>query len=223
MAYRDDREADQARIAALEGDLAAAQKRVAELEHRESTALVVASGGALARSRANRWLGAPLELEQSRRFEGEFPVKRFEDLIVICRRIMREHGLSELLPSSLSWRSSPVRRGAGPFLMVMVNVKNGETTLEVTDRLGQLAGAIFGGIGGGVGGGAIAAPMLALFAAPYLAPVIVLGWLGGIYGLTRKIYRRAASRRAVDLQRLFDALVSEITAQLEASRPGSTA
>src|SRR5947208_7207110 len=106
MAYRDDREADQARIAALESELSVAQKRVAELEHRERTALVVASGGALVHSSAKRWLGAPLELGLSRRFEGEFPVKRFEDLIMMYRKIMRDHGLSELLPSSLAWRSS---------------------------------------------------------------------------------------------------------------------
>ena len=37
MSYRDDRDADQARIAALETDLAAANRRIAELERERMT------------------------------------------------------------------------------------------------------------------------------------------------------------------------------------------
>lgn len=225
MSYRDDRDADQARIAALEAELARAQQTIAELEGRGHTALARAAGAtALARatptpSTAARWLGAPIRLELSRRFDGAYPVDQFEQLIERIREETREPGRSELLRSSLTWSSGSSDRGVGPFLLVMVAVKArpdepGHTTLTVTDRLGQLAGALFGGLGGGVGGGGIAVPISASIAVPALAPVFVLGWLGGVFGLTRAIYRRAARRRAERLQRVFDALVAEIDAEL---------
>jgi hypothetical protein len=47
MTYRDDRDADQARIAALEQELAATRDKLAALEGRQSQALVLASQGAL--------------------------------------------------------------------------------------------------------------------------------------------------------------------------------
>ena len=91
-----------------------------------------------------------------------------------------------------------------------MTIRDGITTLTVTDRLAGLAGAIYGGVGGGVGGGGISLPIMASVALPVLTPVFLLGWLGGIFLGTRAIYRRAAQRRAVALQQLFDALVSDI-------------
>jgi hypothetical protein len=216
VTYRDDREADQARIAALEHELATAQQRVSELEGRTGGALVLAGGGALARGGTPRWFGAPLRLELTRTFDRPFPVDRFEELIATCRRVTSDHGRSELLRASLTWWATANPRGVGPYVMVDVTVKDGATTLALTDQLGQLAGAVYGGIGGGVGGGAIVLPILAAVAVPYLAPVLVVGWLGGIYGMTRAIFKRAARRRAEALVKLFDALVADISAALPA-------
>ena len=224
MSYRDDRDADQARIAALEADLARAEAKIAELEGRRAVALVPAGGGALARatpgpSAAARWMGAPLRLELRREFAHAFPADQFERLIERIRAVTGEPGRSELLRSSLTWSATSSDRGTGPFITVMVMVRppapgadpgTGRTTLTVSDRLGQLAGAVFGGVGGGIGGGALVGPIAAAVAVPVLAPVFVLGWLGGVYGLTRGLYRRAARRRAEAVQRLFDALVEEL-------------
>jgi len=215
MTYRDDRDADRARITALEAELATANKKVAELEGRRDQALVLASGGALARadtapSAAKTWFGAPLRLALSKRFEAAFPTERFEDLIERIRSVTRDPGRSELLRSSLTWWASAGHQSMGPFTVVTVTVKEGLTTLTVTDRLGPLAGALYGGIGGGVGGGGIVAPIAASIAVPILAPVFLLGWLGGIYAGTRLLFKRTARRRAEALQQLFDALVEEI-------------
>src|SRR5262245_25139490 len=102
MTYRDDRDADRARIAALEAELAKAERRVAELEGRRVLALVQAGGNALARadaapSAARTWLGAPLRLALTKRWDGAFPVERFEDVIERIREVMRDPGRSELL------------------------------------------------------------------------------------------------------------------------------
>jgi hypothetical protein len=79
MAYRDDRDADRARVAALEAELAEAKRRVAALKGRRELALVQASGNALALadaapSAARTWLGAPLRLSLATGAAGSQPV-----------------------------------------------------------------------------------------------------------------------------------------------------
>lgn len=214
VAYRDDRDADQARIAALEQELAEARDKLAALEGRQAQALVLASQGALVpgggSSAAARWFGAPGTLQLARRFDGAFPAERFEELVERIREITRDPGRSELLRASLTWFASRGEKSTGPFRVVTVTVRDGSTTVTVTDRLAGLAGAIYGGVGGGVGGGGLSLPLLASAAVPVLAPVFLLGWLGGVFLGTREIYKRAARRRAVALQQLFDALVADI-------------
>jgi len=218
MTYRDDREADQARIAALEQELAAAREKLATLEGRRSQALVLTSQGALVpsggSSAAARWFGAPGHLQLARRFDGAFPTDRFEELIERIREVTRDPGRTELLKSSLTWFASRGEKSTGPYRVVTVTVRDGSTTLTVTDRLAGLAGAIYGGVGGGVGGGGLSLPILASAAVPVLAPVFLLGWLGGVFLGARAIYKRAARRRAVALQQLFDVLVADIESAL---------
>jgi hypothetical protein len=43
-----------------------------------------------------------------------------------------------------------------------------------------------------------------------LGPIFVFGWLGGVYGSTRTVYRRIAITRAERLHEVFGALVVEI-------------
>jgi hypothetical protein len=213
MSYRDDRDADQARIAALERDLAEAQDKLATLQDRQSQALVLAGRGALVpgggNGAATRWFG-PSTLQLARRFDGAFPTDRFEELIERIREITRDPGRTELLRSSLTWFASRGEKSTGPYRVVTVTIRGGATTLTVTDRLAGLAGAIYGGVGGGVGGGGLSLPIIAATAVPFLAPVFILGWLGGVFLGTREIYLRSARRRAVALQQLFDALVEDI-------------
>lgn len=220
MTYRDDRDADQARIAALEGELAQAQKKIADLEHRESTALVRAGGNAIAVAGGAKvpWYGAPLRLELTRRFVGEFPRDELEDLIGLIRRISKEAGHAELLKSSMTWTSGLGRRDAGQQAVVNVSVHDGATDLTVTDSLGQLAGAIYGGFGGGVGGGGLAVPIFAAMSVPVLIPVAIVAWLGGIFVGSRAIYTRAARRRAEKLQKLFAAVSTEIENRIAAAQ-----
>ena len=224
MSYRDDRDADRARIEALESELAAARTRIDELEGKRAQALVLASGGALApggkaTTPGARWLGAPTRLELDHEFAGEFPVDKFEDLVDEIRTITRDRGRTELLRSSVAWWASTSERGVGPFTCVTVTVKSGRTKLAVTDNLGQLAAAIHVGIGVGAGsvlavGGAGAAIALA---SPLVVPVLAVGVIGAMFGGTRALYRRGANKRAENLQRLFDGVRAEIERTLRAS------
>jgi len=219
--YRDDREADQARIESLERELSEAQTKIAELEGKRSQALVLAGSKDLApsgkaTSAAAKWFGAPLKLELSRVWDKEFPVDKFEELIDVIREVTGDNGRIELLKTSMTWFSSASDRknGTGPFIEVRVSVRNGQTRLEVKDRLGQLAGVIFGAIGGGVGGGAIMAPIGASILVPYLAPVFAVAWFGGFYFALRKLFKSRARKRAEALQSVFDRVDAEISKTL---------
>jgi hypothetical protein len=219
MSYRDDRDADQARIAALEVELTAAKKRIDELEGTRSQALVLASSGALAATgkpttRATKWLGAPTHLGLSRTFQGTYPADKFEDLVDAIREVAVDRGRTELMRSSVTWWASSAERGTGPFTTVTVAIKEGVTTVTASDRLGQLAGAYFGGIGGGVGGGAFAVPIGATLVLPLLAPVFFGVWIGGTYALCRTLYKRSAKKRAERLQIVFDRVVAEVEREL---------
>lgn len=213
MTYRDDRDADQARIAALEQELAATRAKLAAVEGRQENALVLATQGGLVPGRDSSpsvRLFGPSSLQLARRFDGAFPTERFEELIERIREITRDPGRTELLRSSLTWFASRGEKSTGPFRVVTVTVRDGITTLTVTDRLASLAGAIYGGVGGGVGGGGLSLPILATAAVPVLGPVFILGWLGSVFLGARAIYKRAVRRRAIALQQLFDALVADI-------------
>jgi hypothetical protein len=213
MTYRDDRDADQARIAALEHELAQTRSKLEALEGRRSQALVLASRGALvvgaAPSTASRVFG-PGTLRLARRFEGAFPPARFEQLVERIRELTGDPGRTEVLGASLTWFASRGDRSTGPHRVVTLAVRDRMTTLTVTDRLGGLAGAIYGGVGGGVGGGGLSLPIMASTFVPVLTPVFLLGWLGGVFFGTRALYLRLARRRAEELQQVFDALVGDI-------------
>lgn len=217
MSYRDDRDADRARIEALEAELQAAHRKIDELEGRRTQALTIASGGALVAASGGArapWYGAPMRLERAHTFPGEFPRDDLESLIDLIRGITREPGRAELLKSSITWSAGTNPRATGPFTVVTVSVKDGRTSLLVSDSLGQLAGGLYGGLGGGLGGGAIMVPIVAFLSMPALIPVAVGTWLGGVFLGTRAIFKRAARRRAEALERLFSALCAEIGARI---------
>jgi hypothetical protein len=223
VTYRDDRDADRARIEALEAELAAATKRVAELEHKESTALVRANDGALALTSkpgaSTTWFGAPLELELERDIAGTFPVDQFEDLVEIIRATVRDAGRTEILKTSMTWQSTTNPKGTGPFIVITVSVRDGRTRLAISDRLGQLAGAMFGGVGGGVGGGTIVLPiMIGMAITPALIPVTLLTWLGTAWMGSRALFKRGARKRANKLQQLFERLGDEIVTAIAKDR-----
>jgi hypothetical protein len=212
MSYRDDRDADQARIDALEGELSSARKRIAELEHRDDQALVLARGGALApRTAAVRWLGAPLTIELTRTFDHAYPVDRLEDLLPTIRRVAERPGMAEVLRSSLTWRAA-FPGTPTESTVVSVVVRDGKTELVVSDRLRQLAGALYGGFGAGVGSVGIGMAVAASVAVPVLTPIFVVAGLCGVYGGVRALFVRLAKKRARIAQRLFDRLCEEIDA-----------
>ena len=139
MTYRDDREADQARIEALEHELEVAKEKLAVLEGRQSQALVLASPGALVRDGGKKgvawWFGAPGQLQFARRFDGAFPVERFEELVERIREVTRDPGRTELLRSSMTWFASRAEKSPLSYRVVTVTVESAGHRVLVNGEL----------------------------------------------------------------------------------------
>jgi hypothetical protein len=214
VTYRDDLDAAQARVTALEQELASTRTRLAEAEDRRSHALVLAEQDvALALAgggRAARVFGGPLRVRLERTFSGELDPASFEDLIELIRTTTKDAGRSELMKASLLWTSSSPPNGVGPFLTVMVSSKRGQVTMSVEDRFGNTAGIVYGAVGGGIAGGLAVLPIMATVAIPVLGIALIPVWLGGAVLGCRALYRRATRKRTKQAHQLFEQLGDEI-------------
>jgi hypothetical protein len=222
---RKTREVDR-QITALESQLERARDRIGELTGEPSATEPTLERGEIAMLRAGHdgrttfWLGAPKLLRMRRPFEGRPSESCFDTILERIRDLTHDSGVVEQTPNSLVFSSSGGgRHPVQPHLMVRLVVSKRAsdaeedewyTTLTVTDRLDALAGRLFGTFGGIVGTGGLAAPFAASLAFPPLAPVFVLGWLGGVFGTSRFLYRKSARARAKILQHIFGALVEEL-------------
>ncbi len=194
MTYRDDLDAAHGRIEALERELAEARRGAGE-----SQALVRAERGELARAEraraASRWLGAPTQIRRERVLDVVAPESCYLDIVQYLERQFGMGGRTSTALGRLEWATAVQSSGTGPFVTVTVTVASGTTTIRAEERTGNAAAAIFGGVGGGVGGGAIMAPGALLFVNPALGAIAIPLWLGGIYALCRRIYRRTMRTR----------------------------
>jgi hypothetical protein len=221
VTYRDDRDADRARIEALEVELAHAKRELAEARG-ETVALVPAAGNALAvaEGKEQRWYGPPTNLELTRSFEGELPRERFEDLIAHIRRIMETRGHAELMTTSMTWWATGGERANKTIAEVIVSSRNGATELTVRINLRPLAGAIYGGLLGGLGAGGASIVLVPIaFYLPLVAPVAAVAWFGSVFAGARALYTRKGRRSARRANEVFAALGTEITKSIaEAER-----
>ncbi|HEY2744126.1 MAG TPA: hypothetical protein VGL86_05875 [Polyangia bacterium] len=209
MSYRDDIEAAHARVAALEEELARTRAELAALKGDQKQALVLASATAIElapRQRsAARWLGAPTVLVFTETIDGAIGDEVYSKMLEHLRREFGRAQASSFKDtvtfSTLSHR--------GKDVSIDVTSTGGRTTIRAEERLGPIAGGIFGGFGGAVGGGGMAGVVAATAAvAPALIPVAIVGWVGGLFVVSRFSYRAVARRRARRLQRLVAELAA---------------
>lgn len=145
------------------------------------------------------FLGGPTMIRIERIIEGEVPERVYEFLVEEIRAQLGEMGNASTLGRSLAWTTGPVMQGSTSTRAVNVSVtpRNGQTTLRVEEKLSLLAGQWFGGILGGLGGGGVILPVLPplLVGMPWLLALSVPLWMGGVYGLSRRLYGRKARER----------------------------
>ncbi|MCO5166447.1 MAG: hypothetical protein M9894_08790 [Planctomycetes bacterium] len=106
-----------------------------------------------------RLLGAPLRLRVVRTVLGEVGPEVDEEAVEAARRVLGDPGHTSRVGRTLTWRHAPGSRG-GRDLTLVVASRDGATTLEVEERLGNLVGGLWGGLGGGLGVNLLVHPLV---------------------------------------------------------------
>lgn len=221
MSYRDELDAAQARIEALERELAETRAALSG-----SRALVKVGSVELATRRekqrtARRWLGGPTRLEAERTIEGAAPETCYGEIVDYLSLHFEIGCRISTVAGRFEWTSSPLSSGTGPSVTVVVTSRDGQTTVRAHEPLSDLLGSIYGGFGGGVGGAGIIAP-IALFAlSPILGAIGVPLWIGGTYALCRSRFRRSVNERETRLEEAVAGVADIIRAAAEPQRTES--
>lgn len=156
----------------------------------------------------NAFLGDLTTLAFEAVVDGEMRERDFDLMIDIVRRALGDAGNVSAVGRSLSWSSADKQRK----VQVSVLVRDGRTSIYVSERLKDLAGGLFGGIMGGGGGGMIGPSMgmgIEGLGSPLAAVGIGLGFVGLAYTIARTIFTRIVRKRRETLQGLTEKLAEQ--------------
>lgn len=156
----------------------------------------------------NAFLGDLTALAFEAVVDGEMRERDFDLMIDIVRRALGDAGNVSAVGRSLSWSSADKQRK----VQVSVLVRDGRTSIYVSERLKDLAGGLFGGIMGGGGGGMIGPSMgmgIEGLGSPLAAVGIGLGFVGLAYTIARTIFTRIVRKRRETLQGLTEKLAEQ--------------
>lgn len=149
---------------------------------------------------------------------GELAESGFERIVAAIQTSSREHGQPSLLGRTLTWRAETASKTR--TIQIVVTCRDGQTHVRAEENLMQMASGLFGGITAGAGLGiglGVGLPIgievlgSALFAA--FAPI---GAVGISYIAARGIYRAVVKRRRRAVEDLFDRVVGEAQAAIDA-------
>ncbi len=182
-------------------DRALAERR--DRSQTPSTNVTTGSGGF-----KNAFLGDTTTLAFEAIIDGEMRERDFDLMVDIVRRALGDAGNVSAVGRSLSWSSADKQRK----VQVSVLVRDGRTSIYVSERLKDLAGGLFGGIMGGGGGGMIG-PSIGMgmegLGSGFAAVGIALGFIGVAYTVARTIFTRIVRKRRETLQQLTDKLAEQ--------------
>ena len=173
-------------------------------------------------------LGAPTRVHVERVVDGIVPAEEFDFLLDEIRTGLGRVGYAATAGSSLYWTArkpkEPMRgfdlgnlwetmqSEDAPDILVRIVTRQGQTRIRLEQRLGDAAGGIFGGVwGGGGGGGAAVVLGVGLpLGAPGLGGIPgAVALVGGMYALSRGIYRAVVAHRTRLLEELADRLAEQ--------------
>jgi hypothetical protein len=190
MGYRDDQEALRERVSALESELAAANRKIAELS---GTAPAVAGndGETLGAPSA---LGAPRSLRTEKVVEGELSAKGYEAIAALIRERL------QLDTAQVGGRMTTLTRPGVPMNRVEIAVRDGKTHLLLertwAERsVGVWVFAFFFAMFGSVVAGALAHDVFHVSDAMSLAQVL---WAGPLAFTIAALLFRPFARKNVE-------------------------
>jgi serine/threonine protein kinase len=158
------------------------------------------------------WLGGPTVITWERVVDGEVTEAVYDDIIDEIQATLSTEGQVDTLGRSLTWRTVKPVLGKRRAVQVRVTSRGGQTRIHILERLGELAWTTFSTVWGlGAGGIAVVlslgGPELGWAAAGLLAA----GWTGGMYALSRKIFRYISRQKRTDLEELSDRIAEIAT------------
>ena len=156
----------------------------------------------------NPFLGESTTITYEAIIDGEMRERDFDLMVDIIRRALGDAGTVSAVGRSLSWTTS----GSGRKSHVSVLVRDGRTSIYVSERLKDLAGGLFGGIMGGGGGGMIGPSIgigIEALGSPLAAVGMVIANVGLAYGIARTIYTKMTGKRRKILGELTERLAEQ--------------
>lgn len=175
------------------------------------------------RDRISPLLGGPRTILLEITLDGEIPVPAYEHVIEAVRRHTGELGVASLIGRSLTWTALPAHSRAGPgwsrSISLTIVPREGRTRIRIEEKLDQLVKNVFGTVVGAVGGAGALVPVipLAVFGLAGLIPLGLGLWLGGAWGLGRRLYRTRVAARERELHLTLSTIV-EIAEDYRAQR-----
>jgi hypothetical protein len=179
-----------------------------ELVHQAATELD--TGGRS--SFLHRFLGAETTIVATGRSPRSADPETLQELAATMQAIVGIVGAGNVHGSAYSWTTTSAdveRRGFATE--VTVRSRQNGTIVEVTDRLGQLAGGLYGGILGGVGLGAGLGVGLGVglgaLGSPLFAAIFAIGTFTLSFGLSRLIYTSVAKQRRKTTKQILNKIL----------------
>jgi len=191
--YRSDRDADLARIGALESEVALVRTQL-EARDAEPRALVLAS-------QRNDMVAI------ERTFDVRLSAEQLSVLVDRIRELTRTRGRTELTPTGASWWAKETEGEAG--MCITISVSSTSTRLVATDGLTSLRDRVGIAVLASIAIALPATVAAGVIALP-LAPVLACTWVAGSIAGVRTAAPRQARQRSLKLAELCDALGAAI-------------
>ena len=160
------------------------------------------------RTLGRRIVGAPRRILFERIVDGEVPEPEFAVLVDEINRTLGLPGTATPLARSFTWVATRTNLGGGRDIQVSIGARAGRTRISVGENLQADERGLFAGftVGAGVLVAAAGSGVLGAVGVPQLIPVVAPAWIGGVFALARRLYRRTFRLRSRELERLADRL-----------------
>jgi hypothetical protein len=157
------------------------------------------------------WLGSPTTIGWERVVDDEVTESAYDEIVDEVQATFATEGQVEARGRSLTWRAVDPALGKTRAVQVRVTSRGGQTRIHIQERLGELGWTVFPTVWGlGAGGLAVVLSLGGPEFGWLTAGLLGTGWVGGMYALSRRIFRGIARKKRSDLEALSDR-IAEIT------------
>jgi hypothetical protein len=183
------------------------ERAARKLEVREPAAPPAESGA------GTFWLGSPTVIAWERVVDGEVTESVYDEIVDEVQATLSTEGQVDTLGRSLTWRTAKPVLGKRRAVQVRVTSRGGQTRIHIQERLGELAWTTFPTVWGlGAGGLAVVLSLGGPEFGWLAAGLLGTGWVGGMYALSRTIFRYISRKKRTDWEELSDR-IAEIAAE----------